>query len=244
MKKILLTFIFVVAVVVAAVYFFGAMALAHVLENAIGTPVSVGRLHLGLLSSEIGLYGLKIKNPEGKEFKEKTMADVNEISFKYVPADIFQGKIHITSMTLNFGDVTVEKGKGGVNLLEIGAIKGITSGIGSGKKEEKPGKTEPEKGKPSPAQKGPVLQIDEVLVNMGKARYVDSGAEPSVVKELDLAVHNEKIKDVTSGPALVKDLVFLILRKVGVSSLANFDLLMQGVGGGIGSTWDKMFKKS
>ena len=233
MKKIIVGLVVLVAVLFAAVNLFGAMAVGHVLQNAIGAPVSVGRLHVGIFSSSVGLYNIKIKNPKG--FKEKTLADIHEISVKYDLPAFFLGKVHLRSVRLDFGDVTIEKSGSQVNLLELGAVKGITKGIGSGGGTTKPGKPG--------VQKGPALQMDEVFVNIGKARYVDSAAQPPTVKEYDLGVHDATFKNVTNTQSLVKDIVFLILRKVGLSSLTgNFDILMKGVGGGIESTFDKLLK--
>ncbi len=233
-----MTVVLLVVGIFVGVNLFGTMALGHVLGNAIGAPVSVGRLHLGVFSSSVGLYNLKIKNPPG--FREKTLAEIHEISVKYDLSAFFRGKIHFKAVRLDFGDVTIEKNSSKVNLLELGAVKGITHGIGSGGGEAKPGK--PGEGKAG-AQKGPELQMDEVLVNLGKTRYVDSAAEPPVVKDYDLGIHNESFKNVTNTQSLVKDIAFLILRKVGLSSLTgNFDVLMKGVGGGIQSTFDKLLK--
>ncbi len=233
MKKILIGLAVLVAAVFVCVNLFGAMVLGNVLENAIGAPVSVGRLHVGIFSSSVGLYHVKIKNPKG--FREKTLTDIHEISIKYDLPAFFHGKVHLKTVRLDFGDVTIEKNASQVNLLELGAVKGMTRGMGSGGGEAKPEK--------SGTQKGSALQMDEVFVNIGKTRYVDSSAEPPVVKEYDLGVHNETFKNVTSSQSLVKDIAFLILRKVGLSSLtSNFDMLLKGVGGGAQSTFEKLLK--
>ena len=232
MKKIIIGLV-VLVVLFVGLNLFGTMAVEHVLGNAIGTPVSVGRLHVGIFSSSVGLYEVKIMNPKG--FREKTLADIHEISVKYDLGAFFRGKVHLKTVRLDFGDVTIEKSGSQVNLLELGAVKGMTKGIGSGGGKGKPGKPG--------ALKGPGLQMDEVFVNIGKVRYVDSAAYPSTAKEYDLGVHNETFKNVTNSQGLVKDIAFLILRKVGLSSLTgNFDILMKGVGGGIQSALEKLGK--
>ena len=233
MKKIILGLAVSAVVLFAGVNLFGAMAVRHILENAIGAPVSVGRLHVGILSSSVGLYNVKISNPKG--FSEKTLADIHEISAKYDLPAFFLGKVHLKAVRLDFGDETIEKSGSQVNLLELGAVKGITKGMGSGGGKAKPGKPG--------VQKGPVLQMDEVFVNIGKTRYVDSAAQPPTVKEYDLGVHGETFKNVTDTRGLVKDIVFLILRKVGLSSLtSNFDILLKGVGGEVRSNFQKLLK--
>jgi hypothetical protein len=233
MKKIIVGLVVLGVAFFVAANLFGAMAVGHILENAIGAPVSVGRLHVGIFSSSVGLYNVEIKNPKG--FRERTLADIHEISVKYDLPAFFRGRAHFKAVRLDFEDVTIEKSGSQVNLLELGAVKGVTKGIGSGSGEKKSG----EQG----AQKGPALQMDEVFVNIGKARYVDSAAQPPTVKEYDLGVHDETFKNVTDPRGLVKDIVFLILRKIGLSSLtSNFDILLKGVGGGVQSTFEKLIK--
>ena len=234
MKKILILIVFLTATFFVLIHFFGAMAFGHILENAIGAPVSVGGLHVGIFSSSVGLYKIKIKNPKG--FQEKTLADIHEISVKYDFPAFFRGKVHLKEVRLDFGDVTIEKNSDQVNLLELGAVKGMTKGIGAGGG----GQAKSEK---SGVQKVPKFQMDEVFVNIGKTRYVDSATQPPTIKEYDLGVHNETFNHVTDVQGLVKDIVFLILRKVGLSSLtSNFDILLKGVGGGVQSTFQKLLK--
>jgi hypothetical protein len=236
MKKIIMGSVVLAAVLFIGVNSFGAMTVGRILENAIGAPVSVGKVHVGIFSSNVGLYNIEIRNPKG--FSEKKLADIHEISVKYDLWAIFLGKVHLKAVRLDFGDVTVEKSGSQVNLLELGAVKGITKGIGSGGGESKPGK----EGKQG-TQKAPKLQMDEVFVNIGKVRYVDSAAQPPSLKEYDLGVHDETFKNVTDPRTLVKDIVFLVLRKVGLSSLtSNFDILLKGVGGEVQSTFEKLLK--
>jgi len=236
MKKIFNLVLLPLALLFIVVNVFGAKLLAGVIEQQVGAPVSISRLNVGL--SGVGLYGFKIGAPEGFEFKEKNVAEIPEISVKYDLASFFKGKPHITSIVLNFGDVTVEKtGANKVNLLEVGAVKGMMKGQ-QGQTSE-PSKTEPSK--PAKAAKPMEIQIDEVHVNIGKARYVDSGAQPAAVKELDLGIKDEVFKNVTNPSDLTKDIIFLIMRKVGMSSLpGNLDVLAQGVGGAVQSTLDDL----
>ena len=233
MKKIIVGLVVLAAGFFIALNLFGSMAVGHILENAIGAPVSVGRLHVGLLSSSIGLYDIRINNPKG--FQGKTLADIHEISVRYDLLAFLIGRVHLRSVRLDFGDVTIEKSASQVNLLELGAVKGITKGLGSGGGATKPGKPG--------TQKAPKLQMDEVFVNIGKVRYLDSSAQQPIVKEYDLGVHDQTFKNVTDAQSLVKDIVFLILRKVGLSSLtSNFDILLKGVGGEVQSTFEKLLK--
>ncbi len=230
-----MTIILLTAVLILAVNLFGTAALAGLLTNAIGAPVNVGRLEVGLLSTHLGIKNLKIQNPQG--FREETLAEIHEMSVDYDLAALLRGKVHLKKIVLNFDTVTIEKNGGSqVNLLELGAVKGLTQGIGSGGG----GKVKPQKtpGTKTGVKKTMPLQIDEVLANIGKTRYVDSAAQPSMVKDYDLGIHDESFKNITNASDLVKNMAYLVLRKVGLASLTgNLDLLMKGVGGGLESTF-------
>src|SRR5512141_1992210 len=115
MKKNLFVFILLIVTFFVAVNLSSAVVLGRVLGNAIGAPVSVGRFHLGVFSSSVGLYDIKIHNPEG--FSEKTLADIHEISATYALKDVLRGMVHLKTARLDFGDVTIEKSAGQVNLL-------------------------------------------------------------------------------------------------------------------------------
>jgi len=233
MKKIVITIIFIVTAFVVVMNLFGTVALGRILENVIGAPVSVGRLRVAIFSSNVGLYNIKIRNPKG--FSEKTLADIHVISVKYDLQAFFRGKVHLKTVVLDFGDVTIEKNGSQVNLLELGAVKGMVKGAGSGGGENRSEK--------EGAARGPNLQIDEVVVSVGKTRYVDSAAQPPIVKKYDIGVDNETFKNVTNAQSLVKDIVFLIVRKVGLSSLpSNFDIFLKGLGGEVQATFQELVK--
>ena len=244
MKKILLSLVLLFCTLLVVVNLFGAWMLAGVLEKAIGAPVKVGRLHIGIFTSSLGLYDFKIKNPAG--FHEEMLADIHEISVQYDLLSLFRGKVHLPRLRLDFGDVTVEKNAGGkVNLLALGAMKrpskAKTAPVSGGGGETKPQEKAPAKAGAHPAM---ALQMDEVFVNIGKVRYVDSAAQPPVVKQYDLGIHNETFHDVTNAFSLVKGIVFLILRKVGLSSLTgNFDILVKEVSGELQSTFNQLRDK-
>lgn len=236
MKNLLIGIALLIAGFVGTLNLAGSAILAGVLGKTIGAPVKVGGLQLG---SRLGLSDLKIMNPEG--FSKTPLAEIHKISVDCDFLGLLKGRIHLRQIHLDFGDITIEKNADKVNLLEIGAVKGIAQGLKPGKagegKPEKPSAPEKRPGK----EKGMPLQIDEVLVNIGKVRYQDSSAQPPVVKAYDLGIHNESFKNVTHAPSLVKDIVFLIMRKVGLSSLiGNLDILMKGVGGGIQSTFEDL----
>lgn len=237
-KKIIGIIFFAVVVVIFTGVFFGKVLLASALSNVLGAPVKVGGLKLG---AETGIYGLVIGNPKG--FQEKTMISIPEASVQVDTGDLWKGRIHLQRVKLAMDEVTVEKSGGKINLLELKVMKKQEQPE-SAEPKEKPAPTEPsEQEKPS-GKKPFAVQIDEVVLDLNKARYVDSGITPASVKEYDLNIRNESFKDVTNTAGLVKQIVFFILKKVGLSSLtANFDILMKGVGGEVSTAVGKLMDK-
>ncbi len=240
-KKLVGFFTLVLVGVVLIAVFFSHVILSSVLTGVLGAPVKVERIALG---AKTGIYGLTIGNPKG--FKEERLVSIPEASVHMDIGALFKGKIHVYKIRLAMEEATIEKSADNkINLLELKVMKQTE------KKPEKPAPQEEPQSKPSePAKPGkpsqPIftVQIDEVLLDLDKARYVDSGVTPASVKEYSLGVRNQSLKVVTNVASVVKQLAFFILKKVGMSSLTeNFDVLLKGVGGEMGEKLGKLFEK-
>lgn len=232
MKKIITSIFLVLAISAAAFYLASNVILATILTGAIGAPVQVGRVSVGL--SGAGIYGLVIHNPKG--FKEKRLASIPEASVTYDLGAFFKGKVHLKRIKIAMEEVTIERnGEGQFNLMEIKAMK---------KPERAPESKAPappsEPGKPSKPVQLPPLQIDEVVLDLDKARFANDG----LVKEFALGVKDETFHDVTYVPTLVREVVFFILKKVGMSAFpSNLDALLKGSGGQVGTLVNKWLDK-
>lgn len=249
--------VLVIAAGFAALQSLGHSLLAKALEEAIGVPVRISRVHLGLFNSEIGVYGLKVLNPEG--FHEKTLASIPEIYFQYDLASFFTSRARIKTVRLSVEEITVEKDRvGRVNLLELEAVKGAAKSLrrrpSPASREPVPGEVAPEPVKPGPAPQTPSvrekpakpleLQIDQVILSLGRARYVDSGVEPPAVRELDLKVRGEVLRNVTDPQQVTKEVVIITLRKVGLAALTtDFDLLAKSLGTQFKSSLESLKEK-
>jgi len=128
MKKIIIGSVVLAVALFMGLNLFGAMAVGHILENAIGAPVSVERLHVGIFSSSVGLYHVKIENPKG--FREKTLADIHEVLGN-------RPVVIARELTKKFEEVL--RGEAGTLLksLENRAIKGEITLIVEGNSDEK-----------------------------------------------------------------------------------------------------------
>ncbi len=228
MKTIFKGIVLLLVLAVAGGYFFASTLLGKVMEQAIGAPVKVGRVHLGVFSNEVGIYGLKVENPDG--FREKTLASVPEVYVNYDLPSFFTGKPHIKTVRLNVEEITVEKNPTGqVNLLELKAMKS--------------GPAKPS-GQASAQQPAPEVQIDQVVLNLGQARYVDYTTPTPAIRQFSLGVKNEILHNVTQPQQVTKDIVVITLKKVGLAALTTgIDTLTKGWQVQIQESFDKVKQK-
>lgn len=232
MKKFIGSLLLILVAITVILYFTSSILLSAILSGVVGAPVHVQRVKLGL--SGAGIYGLVIHNPKG--FQEIILASVPEASVDYDTGAFLKGKVHLKRIKIAMDEVTVERNADGkFNLMEISAMK---------KPAEEPKKQAPSKpstpGEPGKAVTLPPLQIDEVVLDLNKARFIVGG----VTKEFSLGVQNETFRDVTYVPALIRQVVFFILKKVGLSSFpGNIGTLIQGVSGEASTALSGLMKK-
>ncbi len=210
-KKLIYFFIGIAALLIAA-NLFGGSIVGGVMEEAVGAPVKSGSVYLNVFTSKLGLYGFEILTPKKLGFKQKKLAEIREITVHYDLGTVFSKRIHFPRIRIVLGDIHIEKNKNGkVNLMEIGAVKNMF-GKADGKKTGS---------KSKPKKPGPEIQIDEALVNVGKVYYLDESQPVPISKEFNLNIRDEQFRNVPHTPGLVKDISFLIMRKIGASSFGQ-----------------------
>lgn len=236
MKKFIVSFLVVLITAAVVLYFTSSIVLGAILSGAVGAPVHVKGVKLGL--SGAGIYGLVIHNPKG--FQEKILASVPEASVSYDAGAFLKGKVHLKRIKISMDEVTVERNAAGkFNLMEIKAMKKPAEQPKQESQPSQPSKPS-EPSNPGKTAKLPPLQIDEVVLDLNKARFIVGG----VAKDFSLGVKNETFRDVTYVPALVRQVVFFILKRVGLSSFpGNIDTLLQGVGGEAGTALSGLMNK-
>ncbi len=217
---------FVVLAVIAAFFIYFSFqkiltgVVAKSMQGAVGVPVKLAKAHLHLAPFEIGLYGLQLGNPPG--FQEPAMAEIPEIFVRVNLLGLLKGKIHVQKVVLNMKDVTVERAKGNkINLNEFLKIS-KTKKAESEQPEQPP--PPPEEGEepqaPSKPSKGLKLEIDQVLLNIGKVVFVDYGTGERVVREFDFKIENMVLTDVADPFELVMQVTVIILKKVGMAAMS------------------------
>lgn len=203
LKKILFFLVFVIAAVVALVFFAGNIVLAKGMEAALGVPVSVEKLNLGLAKGEFGIYGMVIDNPAG--FKEKTLASIPEVYVKVSIPELLQKKVHVEMVRVNIDLVTVERSSGTqFNLKQLKPMQAQPQ-------------AQPSSAKPSGQKAEAVpVQIDDVRLSLGKVRYIDPTL-PS--KDFNLGIKDQGMPKVESFAQLVRQIITMIIQKTGLGNL-------------------------
>lgn len=227
MRKLIGTIVIVVALGFLAVQIFGAAMVSNIISGATGAKTSVKRVHLKLFPLEVGIYGTRIHNLEG--FKEPEFISIPEIFVRIQPMDLLKGTAHVEKITLNIDQVTFEKAQNGkINLKEL---------LDRSKQKEKESSAEkapgqkPAPGEPSKPQKGMDTRIDEVLLSLGNLTYADYGSGQRSVKNINLKVENEVLRNVTDTFGLTQQIIMVILKRIGLSTLGiQWDVLAGNAG--------------
>ena len=208
------------AVVIFGVGLSSKFLLAKALERAIGAPVKITRLDFDLFSSQVGIYGLEIKNPKG--FQEPALASVPELFIQVNALAFFQNRVHIREIRLNLDEITVERNpNGAINLTELGAVKKPQARSAG---DTTPGSVSPlAPQRPAPAQKtGPTnIQIDKVVLSLRRARYVDRGGVSPTTRTFSLEIRNAILRNVTDPAEITQQIVIKTLQRAGLSILTQ-----------------------
>jgi hypothetical protein len=226
MRKLIGTVIFGMVAVYFLLQFFSTQLVSGMLESNLGVPVRVQRVHMRVAPVEFGVYGVKILSPQG--FESKEMFSIPEVFVRVKLSSIFKGKIHITKLNFNLEHATVEKSKAGkISLKEF---------LDRAKKKD-PGKPVPpapqgpQKPQPPAKKKAPgvKLQVDEVLMNLGKVSYVEyNAAGERKAKDFQMNVKNLVLHDVTDLDSLSEQVVMTVLKKIGMLVMGmQFDKMVE-----------------
>ncbi|VAX36961.1 hypothetical protein MNBD_UNCLBAC01-1851 [hydrothermal vent metagenome] len=221
MFKLIRTIIFLGIIVIAVLAFKNVIIKSVVekgVESATGLPLKIGSFNLGLTKTHIGIKEFQLFNPEG--FPDEAMFTAPEVFVDYNLGNIIKGKIHLEEIRLNFDKLVVIKNANGELNLNVLKPK---------KKESDDQKSQPdseEKKETKKKGKAPDIQIDHLLLKVGKVVYKDysKGGEPSV-KEFEVNLY-EKFDNITNPEMLMTLIVQKVLAKTALSNLLNFD--MQG----------------
>jgi len=209
--KFIFVVILVLAVLVAGRNIIVKFAVEKGVQTATGLPLQIKDLDLGLTTTHIGIKDLNLFNPKG--FPKEVMFHASEIFVDYNLGAMIKGKIHLEDIRLDFDQFVIVKNKEGQTNIET--LK---------PKEEASKKRGEEKSKEK--KKAPDIQIDHLLVKVGKVVYKDYSqeGEPSV-KEFKVNI-SEEMRDVNSDN--MNWLIMLVaqkaIMKTALGSLVDFNV--------------------
>lgn len=200
------------------------VSVEHGVQFVTGLKLSIKNFNIGLIKTLVGIKELKLYNPP--EFKDKVMLDMPEIYVNYNLPAIFKGKVHLEEIRIDLKEfVVVKNEKGELNLNSIKVVKEQKT-----KEEKKPAETQ----KPKKKGKAPQIQIDTLVLKVGKVIYKDysKGGEPQV-QEFNIAL-DERFENIDNPNAVVSLIIVKALMNTTVGRLTGFDI--KGLEGTIGDT--------
>ena len=182
-------------------------------KAATGLQLTMDSINLDLINTMIEVKNLRLYNPKG--FPDKIMCEIPKFYLDIELSDLFKGRIHISQMTLELKELTVEKNADGKT--NIDSLKPV--------KESKEEKEKPAEGKKEkPKGEAPKLQIDVLNLKVGQVYYKDytQPGGPSV-KEYNVNL-DDKYENITDPKALVSLILVKALMKTQIAKLTDIDM--------------------
>jgi hypothetical protein len=225
MKKILLSLLLLVVIVLGAVYFFGSTLLNKGVKSGVETfgpkvtqtSVQLDTVSLSILSGDGRLEGLYIGNPEG--YKAENIFALGRVDVDMEPMSVFDDVIVINKVHILQPEISYEKGLRGSNLQDLMAnIEEFT-----GPKE--PGAEPP----PADAKPGKKILIKSLVIEDGSiylgllgqgakvplpriemsdlgAKEDGSGQNPAEVVGAVIAKILQSVTQILANPEMIKEL--------------------------------------
>ncbi len=213
MKKRLIAFLIVVAVVIGAMILakdvIAQAAVTGGVKAMTGLNLHIQSMDVGLMRNVLGIRGLKLENPSG--FQDRIMVDLPEIYVNYDLNALLQQKIHLKEVRLELKEFVVVKDQQGK--LNLDALKVVQQSKGQQPAAEKP-----------KAGKAPDIQIDLLQLKVGKVVYKDySGGGDPRVQEFPVNI-DERYENITNVQAFGALVVSRALMNTAVAKLTNLNL--------------------
>lgn len=166
-----------------------------------GAPTQINSLALGLIQQSIRIKGFKMYNPAG--FPKEILIDIPSVTVTADLGALLRKKLHLKRIELDLKELNIIKNKEGK--LNVDSLKVVEKG-----------QKKPQEGKP--AEQMP-MQIDELVLNLGKVVYRDYTAGPQpTVQVYDLNIKNKVYKNITSAQQLVTLILTETLKPTAIQS--------------------------
>ena len=217
MKKILIGFIALLAVMVIALFALKNTLIKSVAESLVyrttGFQLVMDSLEVSPFAQSLTIKGARLLNPEG--FEEKSAIDINELSLSVSLASIFTSRLHVREATLDVARVTMVQqadGTSNVDLLTERLEKKSSKSPAEPAREESAQKPEkaadvPPSTTPAPEKAGKAFLIDHLTLRMGEAEYMEYTEAGKPPRKQTIAIDKERTyTNITSMEQLSKDI--------------------------------------
>ena len=177
------------------------------LRLALGTPASVQEVKVDFANTDVLFEGIEIDNPSG--FPPGTLARIPKIFIDFEISSLWEGKIHFATIELNFDELhVIRKQDGKINLLEFKALQKSTAA----RKEEK---QVPQKMSAIP------LQIDELILSLGRATFMDMSGPTTAQKNFNLHLDHAVYHNIRGVQDIARIVSWETLKRMSVGGLSN-----------------------
>lgn len=187
--RLLLVLVVLLVVLVLFLDRIAKTVVARQLRAETGMEPVIGKVTVGLKSPFIAVQNARLMNPP--EFGKTSFIDVPEFRVEYDRAALWSGKLHLTLLRLNLGELHIIQGKDGRSNLQL--VQERTKARASQRK--------------SSESRVEFQGIDVVSLSLGRLKYTCLTNETRN-QEQWIGVKNETVKNVKSS----KDLEPLVLR--------------------------------
>jgi hypothetical protein len=211
MKKIHVIVI-VIAVVILALIIGKNMVIGSIIKGGVksltGLGMSIDKTDVGLVSTKIGLEGIKVYNPP--EFADKMMVDMPELYVDYNLSQLLKKNVHLHELRVDLKEFVVVKNKDGkLNLNSLKVVKDT--------------KKESEAPKEEPAKKGEFM-IDVMKLKIDKVVFKDytAGDKPKIT-EYPIKI-NEEFTNIDDPKKVANVIIVKAVMNTAIARLTDFDV--------------------
>jgi hypothetical protein len=247
-KKILLgigisVFLIIVIGVIVVGFFLGDVVKAGmetVGPKVTQTTLTVGSVHVGILTGSAGINDLVLGNPDDYKAKTPNAITVGKAAVSVAPFSVLSDKIVIKSVEVRNAEITFEGNPFGANNLKkiMDNVNAFTGGA-----EAKPAETNAPTpgGAKKPAKK---LEVDDFLIVGAKVHATISGIPGLGTKEITLPLPEIHFSNLGTGPEGITagDLIKKVLGEITAATVKEVINYAGDAGKAVGGEASKLGK--
>lgn len=175
------------------------------LQKELGTRVSVEEVKLDFVNSQAKFSRIVIQNP--LVFPEGGMIFVPKLFLDFDPKGLLNGRIKLTSLDVNIGEIRVLNVPGnGINLYALSVMKPQYKDTGEEGASRFEVKIEPQ------------FYADQVVLSLGQGTYTDLTGSNPLQKSFDLRLQHGVFRNVEGLRGVMDLVIWETLKRMGISA--------------------------